>query len=218
MRFLPEDEDLYSWNYTWTQRGRSITFIAGRVAWENDNGKFAVYEAAIDDATLVEIAKTSTPIVDWWKGTTFVRGFTGETLTWLRADGTYTEFKPYENCQMGSDFQGGSFSRRSPSGYLLYAAECPNGDQWLYWANPDGTEIGQVLDAPLTAANGGLTGIFWSPADKYTALNLSTSGITYLHVLDVENGSLLAQVPIGGGDLFYNISWQPPQGPRLHTP
>ena len=210
-RMLSDDEDLSSWNYTWT-RQRNIRFVANRVYAENDSPDFTVYEATVNGATLAELAHTSTGPGDYWNGTTFVTGFNGETLTWLRSDGTYSEFKPYENCEMGSQpgqFSGGAASRRSSTGYLLFAAGCPNDDLWLYWANPDGTEIRKVLDVPLTAANGGLTGIFWSPTDEYAALSVSASGVTSLYVLDVKNGSLQAPVPTGGGGLFYNISWQP---------
>ena len=66
---------------------------------ENGNTKFAVYEASPDGKTLIELTKTSTPLEDWWEGTAFVRGFSAETLTWLRADGTYSEFKPYETAR-----------------------------------------------------------------------------------------------------------------------
>lgn len=212
---LPVDEDINSWNYTWTSEG-NIRFIAGRVAWENNNGKFAAYEATLDGATLVEITKTSTPLVDWWKGTAFVRGFTGETLTWLRSDGTYSEFKPFENCQMGSERQyNSSFSRRSSTGYILFGAGCPNGDLWLYWANSDGTNIKQILESPINITGGGLNEINWSPDGSSAAITVSTSGITYLYILDIREALRNPIVPstpisIGGvGSINYNVSWQP---------
>ena len=211
---LPANEDLYSWNYTWTRRGRAISFIAGRVAWENNNGKFAVYEATLDGKKLVEIAKTSTPLEDWWEGTTFVRGFTGQTLTWLRSDGTFSEFKPYENCQMGSEQQYGGFSKRSSTGYLLYAAGCPNGDVWLYWANPNGTDIRQLLVSPINTMNGGLNDINWSPDSGHVTLTINSPGITDLYILNVRDAlksplTLPEPIAIGGGDINYNVSWQP---------
>lgn len=209
---LPEDEDLYSF-YSWTQEG-NIRFIANRYYWENDNAKYAFYEATLDGKTLVELTKTSTPLVDWWKGTTFVQGFTGETLTWLRSDGTYSEFKPYENCQMGSQPGYFGFSRRSSTGYLLYVAGCPDGDLWLYWVNPDGTDIRQILAAPIHATDGGLNDINWSPDSGHATLTVSTSGITYLYILDIREAlksplSPPEPITIGGGDINYNISWQP---------
>jgi Tol biopolymer transport system component len=207
-RLLPADEDIVSWNYSWTQRGRSITFVAGQYAWENTSGRFVVYQASLDGNTLTEIVVYPSRIEDWWGGTAFIQGFdwTTPTLTWLRSDGTTSTLKPFENCQSTGTLK--ATYKRSSNGILTYGAQCPNEDVWLYWANADGTEIRQILNTPLTAG-GGLNGIYWSPADKYTALSLSNSGITYLYVLDVENGSLLALVPNGGGDLFYNISWQP---------
>ena len=210
---LPADEDLSSWNYTWTHEG-NIRFVAGRVAWENNNGKFAVYEAALDGATLVEITKTSTPLGDYWNGTTFVLGFTRETLTWLRSDGTYSEFKPYENCQMGSELQYNSFPRRSSTGYLLFGAGCPNGDLWLYWSNADGTDIRPLLPSPINITDGGLNEINWSPDSRYVTLTVSSSGITYLYILDVREAlksplTLPEPLAIGGGDINYNVSWQP---------
>ena len=144
----------------------------------------------------------------WWNGTTFVQGFDLSTLTWLRSDGTSSTLNPLENCPPASNAQYGFLAERSSKGSLLVSIQCPNKDLWFYRSNHDGTEIRQILNAPL-AANGGLNGIFWSPADRYAALNVSASGITYLYVLDVENDSILAPVPIGGGDLFHNISWQP---------
>lgn len=210
-RMLPDDEDLYASNYSWTQRGRAIGFIAGRVAWENNNGKFAYYEASLDGATLVESAKTSTPMVDRWNGVTFVRGFTGETLTWLRADGTFSEFKPFKNCQMGSEPQYRSFYSRSANGYLAFGAGCPNSDLWLYWANPDGSDIRPLLASPLS---GDLDLLVWSPDIRHIALTVVSSGITNLYILDVREALKAPLTPpkpivLGGGDLPYNISWQP---------
>lgn len=205
---LPEDEDLYISNYIWTDEGK-IRFIAERIAWENDNGKFTVYEASLDGKTFVEIAQTSTPLVDEWQGTILVRGLTGETLTWLHADGTHSEFKPYENCQMDSELQYHSFSKRSSNGDLLFGAGCPNGDLWLYSANPDGTEPKQLLALPITTTDGGLNGIYWSPAGSYVAMDIVSSGVTYMYVLDVENSSMPAPLIVGAGDIHYNISWQP---------
>ena len=211
---LPEDENLYSWNSTsWTPE-RNIRFVAGRVYGEGGNTKFAVYEATLDGSALVKITKTSTPIEDWWEGTTFVRGFTGETLTWLRSDGTFRESKPYENCQMS--FRSGyfGFSRRSSTGNLIYAAGCPNGDLWLTWANPDGTDVRQLLASPIHTIDGGLNGINWSPDSSHVTLMVNSSGITYLYILNVREALKFPMSPpepldIGGGNISYNVSWQP---------
>ncbi len=210
---LPEDEDLSSWNYTWTREG-NIRFVAARVYAENGNTKSAAYKVSLDGNTLVELAKTSTPLEDWWRGTTFVRGFTGETLTWLRPDGTFSELKPYENFQMGSQPGYFGISKRSSTGYLLYTAGCPNGDLWLYWANPDGTDVRQLLASTIKITDGGLNDINWSPDGGQVTLTVNSSGITYLNILDVRDAlkSPLTQfvsIPVGGGGINYNVSWQP---------
>lgn len=207
---LPEDEIIDSWNYYWAPDSRSVIFLANRRAWENDNAKFAVYEAGLEGESLIEIARHSTPLEDWWEGTTIVRGFTGQTLTWLRADGTQSELNPLENCQMGSESQSSSLSRRSSTGYLLYAYGCPNGNLWLYWANPDGTNIKQILETPITITNGGINNIYWSPDNRYVVMSIVSSGTTYMYVLDVDNSSIFEPIIIGeAGTNFHNISWQP---------
>jgi Tol biopolymer transport system component len=209
---LPEDEDLFSSNYSWTPEG-NIRFVAGRVYWENDNGKFAVYEATVDGATLAEIANTSTPLGDTWDGTTFVRGF-GDTLTWLRPDGTYSEFKPFEKCEVGVESQyTSSYYKRSSRKYLLFGAGCPNGNWWFVWADPQGMQVKQLLNYPLASRNG-FSNMVWSPDDKYIALNANSSDITYLYVLNIADAlkdpsTQFVKIPLAGGEQYYNISWQP---------
>jgi len=145
----------------------------------------------------------------WWDGTTFIQGSDLSTLTWLRSDGTFSTLNPLENCQPASNSQYGFLPQRSPNGNLLISIDCPNDDLWFYWSNPDGTDVKPLPASPIAAPGGGLNGIYWSPTGRYAALNIHSSGITYLYMLDVESGSMLTPVPIGGGDLFYNISWQP---------
>jgi TolB protein len=213
---LPADENIYSLNYYWASDSRSVIFLASRSAWENNKSKFAVYETALDVKMLVEITKTSTPLEDWWEGTTFVRGFTGETLTWLRTDGTYSELKPYENCQMSSQSGHFGFSKRSSTGNIILAAGCPNGDLWFYWSNPDGTDIKQILETPIPITDGGLDSIYWSPDDRYVTLNIVSAGSTYLYTLNVENSSMPEPIVIGSsGTNYYNISWQPLPGKQI---
>jgi Tol biopolymer transport system component len=204
---LPEGQALYSAQYAWTQNGRAISFVAHRHIDEGQD-QWVAYEAGVNGDGLVEKATSSTPMHSWQDGTAFIQGFDLSMLTWLRSDGTFSELDPLENCQPASNAQYGFLTQGSSKGSLLVSIQCPNKDLWFYRSNHDGTEIRQILNAPLTV-NGGLNGIFWSPADRYAALNVSASGITSLYVLDVENGSILAPVPIGGGDLFYHISWQP---------
>jgi Tol biopolymer transport system component len=204
---LPAGEVLYSWKYSWTQNGRAISFVAHRHIDEGQD-QWVAYEAGVNGDRLVEKATSSTPMHSWEDGTAFIQGFDLSTLTWLRSDGTFSELDPLENCQPASNAQGGFLAQRSAVGSLLIGITCPNNDLWFYRSNPDGTEV-NLLPASQVVAPGGLSGIYWSPADRYVALNVSASGITYLYVLDVENGSMLTPVPIGGGDLFHNISWQP---------
>lgn len=205
---LPEDEVLYSGKYAWIRNGRAVSFVAYKHINEGQD-QWIAYDAEVNGGRLVAKATSSTPMHSWWNGTAFVQGFDLSTLTWLRADGTFSELKPLKNCSPANNAQGGFLAQRSPGGSLLIGITCPNNDLWLYRSDPDGTEIRLLPASPLNTADGGLNGIFWSPADKYAALNVSASGITSLYLLDVESGSILTTVPIGGGDLFYNISWQP---------
>jgi Tol biopolymer transport system component len=204
---LPAGEVLFSNTYSWTRNGRAISFVAYKHINEGQD-QWIAYEAEVNGGRLVAKATSSTPMHSWWDGTTFVQGSDLSPLTWLRSDGTFSELEPLENCPPASNAQYGFLAQRSSKGSLLVSIQCPNKDLWFYRSDHDGTETRQILNAPLTA-NGGLNGIFWSPADRYAALNVSASGVTHLYVLDVENGSILTTIPIGGGDLYYNISWQP---------
>jgi TolB protein len=212
---LTEDEDLHYGDFSWSQGGKAISFVAGRVAWENSNGRFAAYEASLDGATLVELTHTSMPLLDWWKGTTFITDFTGETLTWLRSDGTFSTLRPYENCQAGAKTQTSILYSRSSDGYLLIGTGCPNGEYWFYWANPQGTNIRQIFASPIIASpDAGLNSILWSPDNRHVTLMVNSSGITSLYILDVREAIKTPIAPprpvvIGGGDIYYHISWQP---------
>ena len=213
-QLLPADEDLYSWKYSWTQHGQAISFVAGRVAWENNNSKYAFYEATLDGATLVEIAKTSTPIFDWWKGTTFVTDLTDKTLTWLRSDGTYSTLEPYSDCQEGAGPQTSSSYSRSSKGYLLIGTECPNGDLQLYWANPQGTTTRPLFTSPIKTTTDGGHGIVWSPDGRYVVLVVDSSGVTSMYIFDTQEALKSPSVPpepilLGEGYMNFNISWQP---------
>jgi len=205
---LPRDADLASWNYSWTPQG-NIRFVAQRTPAESSN--FTLYEATTDGTTLAEIAHTSTGPGDTWDGTTFVPGST--TLTWLRPDTTYSEFKPFEKCRMGTSQYYSSIYKRSSHGYILFGAGCPNGDWWLYSANPDGTVVQQLLNYPIHVKDGSVN-IFWSTDGKYVALSAISSDITSLYVLNIADvlkdpSAQPVKVDIAGGAQYYNISWQP---------
>ena len=216
-RLLPADEDLYSGNYTWTQRGRAIAFVAGRVAWENDNGRSAVYEASLDDDRLTEIAVYSSRIEDWWGGTALIQGFdrATPTLTWLRPDGTTSTLKPYENCRTMDNLVG--MYKRSSNGTLTYGAQCANGDLWLYWANSDGTNVKQLLSYPIPARDGSLIDVSWSPDAGFIAFDIAFPNKAEMYILSVneafDDPSVQTEkmMILGGAGFitYYNISWQP---------
>lgn len=215
-RLLPADEDLFVWPYSWTQHGQAISFVTGRIAWESpsSSSKYAFYEATLDGATLVEIAKTSTPMFDWWKGTTFVTGLTDKTLTWLRSDGTYSTLEPYQNCQGDDGLQTSSSYSRSSTGYLLFGTECPNGDLHLYWANPHGTTTRLLFTSPIETTTDGGHGVLWLPEGRYAVLIVDSSGITSMYILDVQEALKSPSVPpepilLGESYITSSISWQP---------
>jgi Tol biopolymer transport system component len=212
-RLLPQDEDVMFWNFPWASDGKSIFFVAGRYAWEN-NARYAVYEASLDGNTLTEIFTTSDRLDDWWDGTAFIQGFDGSpSLTWVRSDGTASTLQPFENCQTREAM--GSTSKRSANGSLLYGAQCDGGDLRLYWANPDGTVIQQLLDSPMSAKGGSLVDISWSPDDTIVAFTIAFPDRTEMYILNV-NAALNnpatqpEKIVVGGaGFISYNMSWQP---------
>jgi TolB protein len=211
---LPMDEALVPWSYPWARDGQSIFFVAGRYAWENNNGRYAVYEVSLDGNTLAEIFATSDRIDDWWNGTAFIQGFNGpQSLVWVRSDGTISTLKPFENCQTRDTMA--STTKRSSNGSLLFGAHCNDGDLWLYWANPDGTVTKQLLDSPISAKDGSLVDISWSSDDAFIAFTVAFPDKTEMYILNVNesrnNPSNQPEKYVVGGSGFisYNISWQP---------
>jgi hypothetical protein len=214
---LPAGESLWAYiGYYWSRDGRSIFFIANR---HMDEGKdqWIAYEFSLDGSQLIEKAVSSTPMSDWWEGTSFITGFADNReapLTWLRSDGTYSTLKPFEKCELADEPQYGFTYQRSSNGNLVIAALCPNGDWWLYWANPDGTMIEQLLNVPVSAKGSDIIGLTWSPDDRFLTFNVTSSNLTEMYILNLE-GALndLATQPLkmtmGGGMLFYDPSWQP---------
>jgi len=210
---VPTDEDLWNWSYSWSPDGQTIFFIADRYYYENGNGKSTLYEASLDGNSLIEIDHVSTHMADWWKGTSFIDAPASmQPLTWLRPDGTHSTLNAFKNCE-ASDSQHGLNYKRSSNGDLIIGAGCANDDWWFHWANPDGTAIQQLLNYPIHVAQGSV-GFFWSPDDKYVALQASSSDISYLYLVNVADALndpsfQLVQVPLAGGAQYYNISWQP---------
>jgi Tol biopolymer transport system component len=213
-KLLPVDEALMSWNFPWSADGQSIFFVVGRYAWEYNNSRYAVYEASLDGNTMTEIFATSDRIDDWWDGTALIQGVNDRlSLVWVRSDGTISTLKPFENCQTRETMA--STSKRSVNGNLLYGAQCDDGDLWLYSANPDGTAIKQLLDSPISAKDGSLVDISWSPDDAFIVFTVAFPDKTEMYILNVtealNNPSIQPQKYVVGGVGFisYNISWQP---------
>ncbi|MFT3890423.1 MAG: DPP IV N-terminal domain-containing protein [Anaerolineales bacterium] len=209
-QMVSKDKQLFTTNYTWTPEG-NIRFVTTQISENSATPDYTLYETTTDGATLAEIIHTSTGPAEDWNGTIFVAGTS--TLNWLRSDGSYREYKPFEKCQMGSEPQYGSLYKRSSHGYLFFAAKCPNGDWWFTWASPHGTQAQQLFDYPFPDRQG-FSNIVWSSDDKYIALNAVSSNITYLYVIDVtealkDPSTQLVKIPLMGGEQYSNISWQP---------
>jgi hypothetical protein len=150
-------------------------------------------------------------MADWWEGTSFIVGYGDSPLTWLRSDGTYSTFNPFESCKVPDGVQ--YLHRRSSNGNLLIGTGCPNGEWWLYWANPDGTVVKPLLEAPITDLIGVFGDIAWSQDDQYIAFT-DTSDKTRLYILNVERAlrdpSIQPmQIVISEEELYTILSWQP---------
>jgi TolB protein len=205
---LPAGETIHSWGYAWSRNGQSIFFIAHRHINEGQD-QWIIYEASINGSRLIAKTVSNTPVDSWWDGTAFVRGGDLSTLTWLRSDGTSSTVNPLENCQLAEGAQFGFLTGRSPTGELLISIDCPNDDLWFYWSSPNGMNARRILNAPIKAIHGGVNSIHWSPADRYVAMNVASTGITYLYVLNIDDPSMPEPIPVGGGTHNYNVSWQP---------
>ena len=213
-KLVPTDEDILGWNYLWSNDGQSILFVGERYYWENGNGRSALYQVSLDGNSLVEIDHVTTHLDDWWNGTALILPYASSqpSYTWLRPDGTHSILNPYKNCSP-SEAQHGLSHKRSINGDLIFGAGCANDDWWFHWANPDGTAIQQLLNYPIHVPQGSV-GFFWSPDDKYVVFQASSSDISYLYLVNVADALndpsiQLVQVPLAGGEQYYNISWQP---------
>ncbi|HKY53374.1 MAG TPA: zf-HC2 domain-containing protein [Anaerolineales bacterium] len=208
---LQANERLDGFSYDWSVDSQSILFIAYKHISEG-NDQWIAYETSLDGETLIRKAASSTPMDSWWDGTTFITGFDQSILTWLRSDGTYSILQPLENCQFEKEPKYSFLARRASNGNLIISVGCPNGDLWFYWANPDGTFIKQLFDAPLSIKDGGLNDIVWSPDNKYIAINVYSADVTDIYVINIEESlrdpSALPD-PIGSGAIGHSISWQP---------
>ncbi|MCI0610667.1 MAG: hypothetical protein L0Z71_16600, partial [Anaerolineae bacterium] len=208
---LQANERLNGFSYDWSADGQSIFFIAYEHISEG-NDQWIAYESSLDAETLVRKAESNIPMDSWWDGTSFITGFDASTLTWLRSDGTYSTLKPLKHCQFEKEPQYSFLARRAFNENLIISVGCPNGDLWFYWANPDGTFIKQLFDAPISVKDGGLNDIVWSPDNKYIAINVYSADVIHIYVINVEKSlrdpSALPD-PIGSGAIGHSISWQP---------
>jgi dipeptidyl aminopeptidase/acylaminoacyl peptidase len=209
---LPGDEDL-DFIYQWTAES-NLRFAAARTYAENGNTQFTYYEATPDGATLAQIVQTSTPFLGWWNGITLTRNFSGEILTWLHPDGSFNQFTPFQNCETGAEPDYYSLYSVTADGYSVFGARCPNGDLWLYWANPKGTDIRPLLASPLQISGGDLDGAEWSTDGQHLALTITASGLSRLYLLHLHQAlqtplTLKEAIPLGSGYMLSPVSWQP---------
>jgi hypothetical protein len=91
---------------------------------------------------------------------------------------------------------------------------CSSEELWFYWANAEGTEVKQLFDFPIPAKGGGVSDFIWSPDDKYAAISVTSSGIDYMYVIDIEAtlkdpSRQPVQIALYGDVLSSNLSWQP---------
>ncbi len=210
-RLLPSNETLnFATNYYWSQDGKSVFFVVYK---HIDEGKdqWIACEADLNNSNLIQRATSSTPMYDWWDGTSFITGLGGDPLTWLRADGTYSVFKAFDKCKTSDDPP--KLNRRSSNGVLIVGVGCSNNEWWFYRASPDGRVIQQLLDSPMV---GNLEDIIWSQDDEFVAFMFtsSSSDKTSLYIVNIDdalkNPSVQAkQVTIDSGPPYVFLSWQP---------
>jgi Tol biopolymer transport system component len=213
-KLVPQDEDLNSWTIYWSLDGQSLFFVMGRYRWENGNSRYAVYEATLDGETLTEKAVSSSQINSWWDETSFIIESNASTLTWQRSDGTSNTFKPLENCQLADGAQYGFFAKPSSKGNQVISVDCPNGDLWFYYANPDGSVVKQLLSDPISDNENSLYDIVWSPDDQFILFNIVSSEKNTLYILNVSEtlndpSAQPAQITLDATSSLYTPSWQP---------
>jgi hypothetical protein len=224
-RMLPTDETVGSYlspnDFYWSRDSQTIFFVASNIDYIAHNGtggdsnniyKWKAYEVRLDGSTLVLNATTRTPMGGWWQGTYFTIGdfvFSSPAWTWVHSKGI-TTVNPYRNCEGSS---GGSFRyQQSSNGNVIIGAMCPNFDWWLYWVNSKGTML-QLLTSPISTSHGDMQNLTWSQDDKFVAFDITTTGKTYMYIVNVfesKNDPSIQPVKISLGDssLNFNMSWQ----------
>jgi len=199
-KLLPAEEGLDSSSYTWSEDGEFISFITNGLLEE----RWTAYEASLDGETLTKKTELASPMTGLQAGTFFVPEVGMSPLN-------------SSNCQETSGSNTSFVMKRRVDGdSLMINLHCPNDELWFYLADPDGKTIKQPLGAPISAKDGGVNGIFWSPDDKYIAVVADSAGLSYLYVIDVEeclkNPWLQLQplqITLYGGVAYSNVSWQP---------
>jgi Tol biopolymer transport system component len=201
-------------DYSWSQDGMSITFSTHS---HGQGGYSSAYKASVD-GSLTVLARTDTLMVDWWNGTALQHDPDGKTLTWLRSDSSQSALNL---CQRDDQIRGIAY-RRSQDGNLAFGSNCSSSGWMIYWANPDGTVVHELLDSPLPA-NGNTDHIFnmtWSPDDHYLAFvalhsDSSTDASETLYILDVakaQHDPSLQPLKMTNSS---SPSWQPVVGENL---
>jgi Tol biopolymer transport system component len=207
---IPQNESINNPFYSWSRDGNSMIFTARR---HLDEGKdqWIAYEVSLVDARLTERATSSGHIEDWWEGTSFIRGLSALSLTWLRADGTFNTLEPLEICQSTADSQHGFVAKRSPNGNQIVNVICPNNEMRFYYVNPDATVIKPLLDSPIPsfAVDNSITNMVWSPDDQFVALTLVSPTKSSLYILNVQDNSKSEEIVLSDSELYIAPSWQP---------
>jgi Tol biopolymer transport system component len=206
---VPEHETLHS-QYYWSKSESSLLFTAHRHLNEGKD-RFIAYEASLVNAQLTERATSSEYMEDWWEGTSFVRGPGAESLTWLRADGTFNTLKPLEICQSTADSQHAFVVKRSPNGNQIVNVMCPNDEMRFYYVNSDATVIKPLLNSPISAfaVDNSVTHMTWSPDDRFIAVTLVSPKKSSLYILNVNNNLKFEEIVLSDSELYTVPSWQP---------
>ncbi|HSL42606.1 MAG TPA: zf-HC2 domain-containing protein [Anaerolineales bacterium] len=208
---LPQTDSVYSPFYYWSRNGSSIVFIVYRHLDETSH-QWIAYEAAVESQQLIERATSSTVMGDWWEGTSFVYGTDLHTLTWLRADGTFDTFKPFEICDLTVEAQHSFLANRSPNGSQVINVACPNKEMWFYYANSDGTIIKPLMDSaiPSFGVDNIVTSLTWSSDDQFIAATQVSPTKSSLYILDVrEPPAQPVEIIISDGEFYTIPSWRP---------
>jgi len=210
---LPQTDTVDSPFYYWSRNQNSIVFIAHRNPDPDEGfGQWIAYEAVLDSSQLIERATSSTPMEDWWEGTSLIVGGPVWTLTWLRSDGTSNSLKPLDACDLTVEANWGFLARRSPHGNQIINVACPNKDMWFYYANSDGTIIKPLMNSPILSVtpDDTVTSITWSADDQFIAVTQVSAEKSSLYILNVNEPSPQPEeILISQGEFYTLPSWRP---------